>query len=216
MPATLPQAPTPAGRPLNYWLGFWLTWFFPGAGHTYINRPGWHAAWLGIVIFLSLLGNTYQAAPALGITALVAQVVLLVVRLTHYRSLYARQFTPGTPVTGIKEGLKWGLVSVHAGLGSAAVLSMVAAVLIPNLMVVGVSAEEQSHRDFARGVFGAAVQQHALRGPITTGSCVTRLQNMLLAPPNDLVSCEVTTDAEENSTIRMRFKNGDVFVRPGL
>ncbi|WP_157463488.1 hypothetical protein [Deinococcus pimensis] len=205
MTTVQPQlVPQPARTRPNYWGGFLLTWFFQGAGHTYINRPGWHAGWIGIHFGLSVLNAILiNALPPLAVVSVLAQLAAFILCLVQYRNFYVQQFTPGVPVIGINDGFKWTLIAVHLVLAALAPFGVLASILVPNMLSARNRAMAMGHQSYAQAIYAQAIAQ----GAITTlrdGPCENTLQE-LPDTPYYVRSCTVTVGnnpADPKVTVR--------------
>ncbi|PYE54066.1 hypothetical protein [Deinococcus yavapaiensis] len=213
MPVQSAPEPSSPARP-NYWVGFVLNWFLPGCGFTYINRVGWHFGWMGIFFGISMVAGLLSALlPVLGILGGLLSIAAFVAMHVHYRNTYAYEFAPGTILSPVSNGLKWGLIVAHGILGFLIPLSIVAAVLIPNLLGARATAQKYANQAYAQNVY-KAVAAAAATDEETSSDCLRGMGSYQVEPTSEAMSCVADFSDPSNPTIQVAFRNGQEIQLP--
>lgn len=181
----------PVRLPPNRIIGGLLNVVLPGAGFTYFNKPGWHLGWIGILLASSVIGVLLSIV-------LQARAVLLL-PVMAYLVMHAQYFvlfnnkTSVAPAPGLENGLKWGLIAGHAGIGIFGLIPLIgilAAVILPNLLGARERANSTAVMFYMRQVqiqaYGSSLGGAAYNGPCAGVKDVT-------AAPKSVRSCTVTT-----------------------
>ena len=101
--------------------------------------------------------------------------------------------TSVAPAPGLENGLKWGLIAGHAGIGIFGLIPLIgilAAVILPNLLGARERANSTAVMFYMRGVQIKAYESN-LDGNLYTGPCAG-LRDVMTAPKS-VRSCTVTT-----------------------
>lgn len=194
---------TVAHRPPNYWLGFLLTFFAPGAGFTYINQIGWHFGWLGITLLISVLGSLLGG----GVIGLLVTVGML----SHYRDSYVKAANEGWQVRKVKDGVKWALIVGHLLLSGLFVVGILAAVLIPNLLGARQRANDAAANAYAMSMY-TTVMADGLDRKAKSGDCLTHYSD--LSVPDNVVSCTIDASDQEAPRLTVTTRSGKTITRP--
>ncbi|THF88386.1 hypothetical protein E7T09_04050 [Deinococcus sp. KSM4-11] len=208
-PGTTPSA-TPVKEP-NYWLGFFLNFFFLGSGFTYINRIGWHFGWIGIALASGVVtGLLMVATPGVGSLVSLVSLLIAIGTMVHYRNTYAAEFARGSIGKPIDNTLKWVLIGGHIVLGFVLQVGILSAILIPNLMGARTRAFETGGKAYARQVKTAAMID-ALDGKLKSGPCVTTVP---VTRPDYVTNCSIDASNPLVPRIAVTLNNGRVITQP--